>query len=211
MTVGSTSQLTDLTGIADIIVLSPVLANEYANKIFKPNFIIWKQEEKQLYLTDGSTPLSRLSPITVSVSDILAHFNNTSIHINPSTLSSINDAILTLSMDKLDVSADVNYVHKSGDEVINGNKTFNNAIIGNLTGTADKATSDGNGDSIVNTYLKRTDAANIYTSKSDIEDHIEDTSVHLTESQRQYLNGVTDTVVIDDNSVETFVESMYEE
>ena len=33
MTVGSTSQLTDLTGIADIIVLSPVLADEYANKI----------------------------------------------------------------------------------------------------------------------------------------------------------------------------------
>lgn len=211
MTVGSTSQLTDLTGIADIIVLSPVLADEYANKIFKPNFIIWKQEENQLYLTDGSTPLSRLSPITVSVSDILAHFNNTSIHVNPSTLSSINDAILTLSMDKLDVSADVNYVHKSGDEVINGNKTFNSAIIGNLTGTADKAASDGNGDSIVNTYLKRTDAANIYASKSAIEDHIEDTSVHLTESQRQYLNGVTDTVVIDDNSVETFVESMYEE
>jgi len=58
-------------------------------------------------------------------------------------------------------------VSKSGNETINGTKTFTSTISGNINGsansatTATKATQDGSGNNIVNTYAKKTDVVNI--------------------------------------------------
>ena len=49
---------------------------------------------------------------------------------------------------------DSNVVHKTGNETIAGTKTFSNNIIGNLTGTASKATADADNNTISSTYLK---------------------------------------------------------
>lgn len=65
-----------------------------------------------------------------------------------------------LTWDGKNVALDENLVHRSGNETINGAKTFSSKIVGNLQGNADtatssiKATQDSAGQQINKTYIK---------------------------------------------------------
>lgn len=63
---------------------------------------------------------------------------------------------------------DSDVVHKSGNETISDVKTFSNAIVGDLTGTASKATADADGNVITDTYVKLISIN--YATDADIED-----------------------------------------
>lgn len=65
---------------------------------------------------------------------------------------------------------DADVVHSSGNETIAGTKTFTSSIVGDLDGTADKATRDASGNTITSTYATKdvaTDEASGLMSAAD--------------------------------------------
>ena len=207
--VGSRTELNDIVGVADVIVLDEILEADYANKVFKPNILIWLKSNKTMYLTDGEKPLSQLDPITVSVADILRHFNDATIHTNMATVGDMTTTLASLEQNKMDKSADSTFVHVSGNETINGIKTFTSVISGDLNGTATKATSDGTGANIVNTYLTKAAANTTYTTKSELADHAADNSLHLTEDIRHYLQDISTAPSVSTSDASAMVSGLY--
>ena len=59
------------------------------------------------------------------------------------------------------LATDTSVVHKSGDETVAGTKTFSNTIVGNISGNANTATKDANGDVITTTYAKKTELGKV--------------------------------------------------
>lgn len=53
----------------------------------------------------------------------------------------------------------------TGNQTIGGTKTFTSSISGNLNGTASKATADGNGRNIVNTYATKDEISGLGVKK----------------------------------------------
>ena len=60
---------------------------------------------------------------------------------------------------------DTKVVHLDGEETITGLKTFEQAIVGDLTGTAAKATADGDGLVIKDTYATKEEVSKIITAE----------------------------------------------
>jgi hypothetical protein len=60
---------------------------------------------------------------------------------------------------------DTKVVHLDGEETITGLKTFAQAIVGDLTGTAAKATADGDGLVIKDTYATKEEVSKIITAE----------------------------------------------
>lgn len=60
---------------------------------------------------------------------------------------------------------DTKVVHLDGEETITGLKTFTQAIVGDLTGTAAKATADGDGLVIKDTYATKEEVSKIITAE----------------------------------------------
>lgn len=60
---------------------------------------------------------------------------------------------------------DTKVVHLDGEETITGLKTFAQAIVGDLTGTADKAIADGDGLVIKDTYATKEEVSKIITAE----------------------------------------------
>lgn len=59
------------------------------------------------------------------------------------------------------LATDTSVVHKSGDETVAGTKTFSNTIVGNISGNANTATKDANGNVITTTYAKKTELGKV--------------------------------------------------
>lgn len=208
--IGSRTELNDITGVVDVIALDNILESEYANKVFKPNILIWKKTNKTMYLTDGEKPLSQLDPITVSVADILNHINDTTIHSNMTTDGELATTLASLEQRKMDKTADSTFVHVTGDETIAGTKAFSNTITGSITGSAGSAAADGNGNNINNTYLKKSDASASYATKAELTTHASDNTMHMSADARELLNGIVYRVAISDAVADAVVSSCYE-
>ena len=59
------------------------------------------------------------------------------------------------------LATDTSVVHKTGDETVAGTKTFSNTIVGNISGNANTATKDANGNVITDTYAKKTELGKV--------------------------------------------------
>ena len=88
-------------------------------------------------------------------------------------------------------------VHLDGAETITGVKTFSNAIVGDLTGTAAKATADAAGNVIVDTYATKEEVSKIITAEIVVISSISDLPTQPTEKEKKtiYLvpNGASET------------------
>ena len=207
--IGSTTELNDITGVTDVIVLDSILETEYANKIFKPNILIWKSLSKTLHLTDGVKPVSELEALTVPVATILNHINDVALHSGTSDSRELSEALAALEQNKMDKTTGDTFVHITGDEVIAGNKTFSATIVGNINGIASKALADGNSDNIVDTYLKKDDASDTYATKTELTTHTADTSIHLTADIVDPFNNILHRLAIADVAVSATIVSLY--
>ena len=207
--IGSTTELNDITGVTDVIVLDSILETEYANKIFKPNILIWKSLSKTLHLTDGAKPVSELEALTVPVATILNHINDVALHSGTGDSSELSEALAALERNKMDKTTGDTFVHLTGDETIAGNKTFSATIVGNINGTAAKAVADGNNDNIASTYLKKNDASGTYATKTELTAHTTNTSIHLTADTVNQLNNILHRLAIADTDASATIVSMY--
>lgn len=92
---------------------------------------------------------------------------------------------------------DNNVVHLDGAETISGVKTFSNAIVGDLTGTAAKATADAAGNVIVDTYATKEEVSKIITAEIVVVSNVSDLPVAPTAKEKKtiYLvpNGSSET------------------
>ena len=88
-------------------------------------------------------------------------------------------------------------VHLDGTETITGVKTFSNAIVGDLTGTAAKATADAAGNVIVDTYATKEEVSKIITAEIVVISSVSDLPTQPTEKEKKtiYLvpNGSSET------------------
>lgn len=96
-------------------------------------------------------------------------------------------------------------VHLDGAETITGVKTFSNAIVGDLTGTAAKATADASGNVITETYATKEDVAKIITAEIVVVSSASDLPVAPTAKEKKtiYLvpNGSSETSNVYDEYV----------
>lgn len=87
-------------------------------------------------------------------------------YITLENLTRYNSNIKTTYATIADVSdKDTKVVHLDGEETIAGLKTFTQAIVGDLTGTAAKATADGDGLVIKDTYATKEEVSKIITAE----------------------------------------------
>lgn len=87
-------------------------------------------------------------------------------HSNKAILDATTASFTTAINNTINSKANDNAVVKlSGNQTIAGVKTFTSSISGNLNGTASKATSDGNGRNIVNTYATKDEIADLGVKK----------------------------------------------
>lgn len=87
-------------------------------------------------------------------------------YITLENLTRYNSNIKTTYATIADVSGkDTKVVHLDGEETITGLKTFEQAIVGDLTGTAAKATADGDGLVIKDTYATKEEVSKIITAE----------------------------------------------
>lgn len=87
-------------------------------------------------------------------------------YITLENLTRYNSNIKTTYATIADVSdKDTKVVHLDGEETITGLKTFAQAIVGDLTGTAAKATADGDGLVIKDTYATKEEVSKIITAE----------------------------------------------
>ena len=88
------------------------------------------------------------------------------LYITLENLTRYNSKIKTTYATIADVSdKDTKVVHLDGEETITGLKTFEQAIVGDLTGTAAKATADGDGLVIKDTYATKEEVSKIITAE----------------------------------------------
>lgn len=148
-------QLLDFTGIRYLWSrLGPYISSVYATKTALEEV---RQVATTAYHYKG----------TVSAVDDLPDMGNTvgDVYNVGSTLNGGNYAWTGTAWDKLgdtyDLSGfalDADVVHKTGDEIVAGTKTFSSGIKGNLDGTADMATKDASGNTITSTYATKVTA-----------------------------------------------------
>ena len=78
-------------------------------------------------------------------------------------------------------------VHLDGAETITGVKTFSNAIVGDLTGTAAKATADAAGNVIVDTYATKEEVSKIITAEIVVVSSVSDLPAQPTEKEKKTI------------------------
>lgn len=82
---------------------------------------------------------------------------------------------------------DTKVVHLDGEETITGLKTFAQAIVGDLTGTAAKATADGDGLVIKDTYATKEEVSKIITAEIVVLDDISGLPAEPTAKDKKTL------------------------
>ena len=88
------------------------------------------------------------------------------LYITLENLTRYNSKVKETYATIADVSdKDTKVVHLDGEETITGLKTFEQAIVGDLTGTAAKATADGDGLVIKDTYATKEEVSKIITAE----------------------------------------------
>jgi hypothetical protein len=82
---------------------------------------------------------------------------------------------------------DTKVVHLDGEETITGLKTFAQAIVGDLTGTAAKATADGDGLVIKDTYATKEEVSKIITAEIVVLNDISELPVDPTAKDKKTI------------------------
>jgi hypothetical protein len=82
---------------------------------------------------------------------------------------------------------DTKVVHLDGEETITGLKTFAQAIVGDLTGTADKAIADGDGLVIKDTYATKEEVSKIITAEIIVLNDISELPVDPTAKDKKTI------------------------
>jgi hypothetical protein len=82
---------------------------------------------------------------------------------------------------------DTKVVHLDGEETITGLKTFAQAIVGDLTGTAAKATADGDGLVIKDTYATKEEVSKIITAEIVVLNDISELPVEPTAKDKKTI------------------------
>lgn len=87
-------------------------------------------------------------------------------HSNKAILDATTASFTTAINNTINSKANASEVVKlTGNQTIGGTKTFTSSISGNLNGTASKATADGNGRNIVNTYATKDEISGLGVKK----------------------------------------------
>ena len=87
-------------------------------------------------------------------------------HSNKAILDATNASFTTTINSTINSKANSSEVVKlTGNQTIAGVKTFSSSISGNLSGTASRATADGNGNNIVSTYATKAEIADLGVKK----------------------------------------------
>ena len=159
--------------------LKTALDNKY--DISNPNGYISKSDisaDSPIAYNNSTGKISVASgyqiPTTAQVTQIGTNTTNIALKANiaspeftgtpkaPTPATSTNNTqIATTEFVKSAISADTCIVRTSGNQTISGTKTFSSAISGDITGTSARATADGNGNNIVNTYATKSELENI--------------------------------------------------
>jgi hypothetical protein len=82
---------------------------------------------------------------------------------------------------------DTKVVHLDGEETITGLKTFARAIVGDLTGTSDKAIADGDGLVIKDTYATKEEVSKIITAEIIVLNDISELPVDPTAKDKKTI------------------------
>jgi hypothetical protein len=231
--VGSKEQLNGVTGIAAIIPLTESLETEYSNKIFKANFLFWKESTGLIYRSDGVKSLAHLDDVTITVTDALnAHATDTNLHVDAdlkSRIVSTLDNVATLSNTVNTLSANVDThlndtdIHVSANYISSTYATKQElAAITGVSGTyvtvdqLEAHTTDPDlhpsGAMIASTYATKeevADLADVYATTTDLGTHANNTDIHISAADRAAISSIADSASISAVDLDDMLISLY--
>ena len=136
-------------------------------------------------IDDDSTLIANTAWVTDKIEQVVADVDTLVSTAASNTLAQANtntNTVVTNAINQITVANDNKFITKTEldvvrantvdivkDQTIDGTKTFNNAIKGSITGnaaTATKATQDGNGNVITNTYATKADLNDVNATAS---------------------------------------------